>query len=205
MRLNIWAICSPSAYITSPAIQNMATFSGRRPCSFWYLSMRLLASFLPTIQAASVGMDEGSREKKFLPVGRTSIFPLVTRPEGPGFMKPLENPWRRLSISSDSSILHLSSSTRSRKATRASLAFSPRESRTALSSRSPEPSSRIMAEISSLPRPSTSKRSSIRVVTSLSRSPAAAFLTWGRRMARTISSLLSPSGSRPKMCMPSGI
>ena len=79
MRWNIWAICSPSAYITSPAIQNIPTFSGSRPCSF-YFSSRLSASLRPTIQAASVGTAEGSSEKKFLPVGRIRSFPCSSAP-----------------------------------------------------------------------------------------------------------------------------
>ena len=61
-RWKICASCSPSAHMTSDAIQYIPTFSGIRPCSSTYFPMMLSASRIPIRHAARVGMRKGSSE-----------------------------------------------------------------------------------------------------------------------------------------------
>jgi len=62
MREKIWASCSPSAHITSDAIQYMPIFSGIRPCSSTYFATTLSASRVPIRHVARVGTRKGSSE-----------------------------------------------------------------------------------------------------------------------------------------------
>ena len=64
---------------------DIAIFFKSSPLSCLYKSSICEADCLPTLHADSVGSPLESTEKKFLPVGKASVLPLVGAPDGPLF------------------------------------------------------------------------------------------------------------------------
>ena len=64
---------------------DIAIFFKSSPLSCLYKSSICEADWQPTLHADSVGRPLESTEKKFLPVGKASVLPLVGAPDGPLF------------------------------------------------------------------------------------------------------------------------
>ena len=83
MRAKSWQMSSPPFLIVEVPQIEIARCERCSPFSCRYSSIICSALLFPKSHAVSVGIALISTEKKFLPVGKTSNFPLVGAPEGP--------------------------------------------------------------------------------------------------------------------------
>ena len=99
-RLRTYAMSSPPVFMVSVAQMTTPTCLGYVPFSSTNLRTICSAILEPMSHDDLVGIDAGSMEKKFLPLGSRWPFPLVMHPDGPGRTYLPSRAFARLSSSS---------------------------------------------------------------------------------------------------------